>query len=153
MTYNLSVENLEERWDEFVSLFVSHYGEMQARLERDGMKVSPFNPRKETYISANRRGDLLFFTVRKDGMPVGYATVYVTTDMHNQDVIAQEDTLYVLPPHRNGVGKKFVRSILDALREGGVKRANVSAMTDLRVSALWKRMGFKHTAHQMTYFF
>jgi hypothetical protein len=42
---------------------------------------------------------------------------------------------------------------LDELKERGVKRLNVSAMTDLRATKLWKRMGFKESAIQMTYIF
>jgi ribosomal protein S18 acetylase RimI-like enzyme len=73
--------------------------------------------------------------------------------MHNGDLIAQEDTIYVLPEHRNGIGKKFVKIILDELKERGVKRVSVAALTDLRVAKLWKRMGFKETAIQMMYIF
>ena len=68
-------------------------------------------------------------------------------------VIAQEDTIFVVKEHRNGIGKKLVRMILEELRSRGVKRVNVSAMTDLRVAKLWARMGFKPAATQMIYNF
>jgi len=42
---------------------------------------------------------------------------------------------------------------LEELKKRGVKRLNVSAMTDLRVAKLWKRMGFKEAATQMLYTF
>jgi predicted N-acetyltransferase YhbS len=73
--------------------------------------------------------------------------------MHNGDLIAQEDTIFVLKDHRNGVGKKLVKVILEELKERGVKRVLVSAMTDLRVAKLWARMGFKEAATQMIYTF
>jgi ribosomal protein S18 acetylase RimI-like enzyme len=73
--------------------------------------------------------------------------------MHNSDLIAQEDTIYVVPEHRNGIGRKFTKVILAELKERGVKRLNVSAMTDLRATKLWKRLGFKELATQMTYTF
>jgi GNAT superfamily N-acetyltransferase len=73
--------------------------------------------------------------------------------MHNQDLIAKEDTVFVLKEHRNGIGKKLVKFVIEELRGRGVKRLNVSAMTDLRVAKLWKRMGFKEAATQMTYEF
>jgi GNAT superfamily N-acetyltransferase len=79
--------------------------------------------------------------------------VYITNDMHNNDLIAQEDTVFVLKEHRNGVGKKLVKVILEELRGRGVKRVSVSALTDLRVAKLWKRMGFKEAAVQMLYTF
>ena len=79
--------------------------------------------------------------------------MYLTRDMHNQDLIATEDTVFVLKEHRNGVGKQLVRFILDDLQRRGVKRLLVSAMTDLRVAKLWGRMGFKEAATQMVYTF
>jgi ribosomal protein S18 acetylase RimI-like enzyme len=73
--------------------------------------------------------------------------------MHNQDLIAQEDTIFVTKDHRNGVGKKLVNYALGELRQREVKRVLVSAMTDLRVAKLWSRMGFKEVATQMIYTF
>mgnify|MGYP003335101384 FL=1 len=90
---------------------------------------------------------------RSDGQACGYSNVYLTRDMHNQDLIATEDTVFVLKEHRNGVGKQLVRFILDDLQRRGVKRLLVSAMTDLRVAKLWGRMGFKEAATQMVYTF
>lgn len=153
MTYAFSVENLRENYPSMEHLFRAHYAEMCERLERDGFQVSPYNPRLEDYFAANERGDLMHFVVRHDGEPVGYSNIYVTRDMHNQDLIAQEDTIFISKPHRNGVGRKFSLQILAALRAAGVKRLCATALTDLRVAKLWARMGFKHTAHHMTYFF
>jgi predicted N-acetyltransferase YhbS len=79
--------------------------------------------------------------------------VYITNDMHNHDLVAQEDTIFVVKEHRNGVGKKLVQFGLDELKRRGVKRLLVSAMTDLRVAKLWGRMGFKEVATQMMYTF
>jgi ribosomal protein S18 acetylase RimI-like enzyme len=73
--------------------------------------------------------------------------------MHNNDLICQEDTVFVLKEHRNGIGKKLVQCVVEELRSRGVKRLMVSAMTDLRVAKLWKRMGFKEMATQMIYEF
>jgi L-amino acid N-acyltransferase YncA len=73
--------------------------------------------------------------------------------MHNSDLIAREDTIYVLPEHRNGIGKKLVKVILEELKHRNVKRLHVSAMTDLRVAKLWSRMGFKESSTQMIYKF
>jgi len=98
-------------------------------------------------------GWLLNFVLRDDGVVCGYCNVYITNDMHNNDLIAQEDTLFVLQEHRNGIGKKLVQAVLAELKQRGVKRLIVSAMTDLRVAKLWSRMGFKEAATQMIYTF
>lgn len=153
MNYVFSIENGHENVGELVILYGRHYAEMQARLASQGIEISPFNPRYKDYFEAFDAGYLINYVIRLDGAAVGYSNIYLTNDMHNGDFIAQEDTIYVLPEHRNGVGKRFSKFILDDLRGRGVKRISVTAITDLRVAKLWERMGFKHTAHHMTYTF
>lgn len=153
MSYTFHLGRHRETFEELEPLYRQHYSEMVARLAKDGIEYSPYNPRWDQYFAAGDRGDLLTFILRHEGKAVGCSNVYLTHDMHNGDLIAQEDTIYVLPEHRNGVGKKFVRVILDELKERGVKRASVAALTDLRVAKLWKRMGFKEAAIQMMYTF
>lgn len=153
MSYTFHLGRFKETYSELEPLYRQHYAEMTARLSSEGIHCSPYNPRLDQYIQSGDRGDLLTFILRLDGNAVGYSNVYLTNDMHNGDLIAQEDTVYVLPEHRNGVGKKLVKVILDELKERGVKRVSVSALTDLRVAKLWKRMGFKEVAVQMLYTF
>lgn len=154
MTYRLSIERGDATLPEMMPLYTQHYAEMKARLERDGIEVSPFNPRVAAYVDRWRGGGLLHYTVRTDdGQAVGYSNVYLTNDMHNQDLIAQEDTIYITPEHRNGVGKKLVRFVLDDLKSRGVRRVHITAMTDLRVAKIWQRMGFVPAATAMIYTF
>lgn len=153
MSYTFHLGKHRETFDELEPMYRQHYQEMVERLAKDGITYSPYNPRWEQYWKASDEGWLLTFILRHEGKAVGCSNVYITNDMHNNDVIAQEDTIYVLPEHRNGVGRKFVKVILEELKERGVKRVNVSAMTDLRVAKLWKRMGFKESATQMMYTF
>lgn len=151
--YSFARENLIETYKEIEPLYREHYAEMCERLTSQGLVCSPYNPRLDQYFAAAERGDLLTFIVRKDGEAVGYMNVYVTNDMHNHDKIAQEDTIFIVKAHRNGLGRKFVKFGLEELRQRGVKHLNVSAMTDLRVAKLWERMGFKPVATQMIYVF
>ena len=149
----MAVENFTDTYRELEPLYRLHYAEMVARLEEAGILYSPYNPRLEEYGKASDGGWLLTFVLRSDGAACGYINVYITNDMHNNDLIAQEDTLFVVKEHRTGVGKKLVKFGIDELKSRGVKRLNVSAKTDLRVAKLWKRMGFKEAATQMTYQF
>lgn len=153
MNYTFHLEKWHENWPELEPIYRQHYKEMTDRLAGQGINYSAFNPRLDKYREASEGGWLISYVVRKENNAVGYCTVYVTNDMHNKDLIAQEDALYVLPEHRGGVGKKLVQFGLDDLRSRGVKRLNVNAMTDLRVAKLWERMGFKHTCHSMTFTF
>ena len=153
MSYTFHIEKFHENYPEMELLYRQHYSEMLERLAKNGIEYSPYNPRLDQYFMASEGGWLISYIVRLDGKAVGYCNVYLTNDMHNQDLIAQEDALFVLKAHRSGVGKKLVEYGLNDLRNRGVKRLNVNAMTDLRVAKLWERMGFKHTCHSMTYTF
>lgn len=153
MSYTFHLGRFKETYEELEPLYRQHYAEMTERLEAAGIPCSPYNPRLDEYIKAGDGGWLLTFVLRLEGKAVGYSNVYITNDMHNNDLIAQEDTVFVLKEHRNGVGKKLVKVILEELRGRGVKRVSVSALTDLRVAKLWKRMGFKEAAVQMLYTF
>ena len=153
MTYSLALESFEQSYPELEPLYREHYAEMQARLSSLGIEISPFNPRKAQYCAAGNAGWLLTFVVRHEGHPVGYSNVYVTNDMHNGDVIAQEDTVFVTKTHRNGIGRKLVKFVLSELASRKVKRLSVSAVTDTRAIPLWRRMGFKEAAVQMIYTF
>ena len=153
MTYTFAQEGFEQTYPELEPLYRQHYAEMKARKESLGLPVSPYNPRLDQYIAAERRGDLMTLIARYDGNAIGYCNVYVTNDMHNHDKIAEEDTVFVTRLHRNGVGKSLVKFGLEQLRNRGVTQLNVAALTDPRIVNLWKRMGFKEVAVQMTYVF
>lgn len=142
-----------ENYRRLEHLYRQHYTEMTDRLKSQGIECSPYNPRLDQYEIASKGGWLLTFVLLAERKPVGYCNVYVTNDMHNNDLVAQEDALFVLQEHRNGVGKKLVQHVLDELKRRGVKRAIVAAVTDLRVAKLWGRMGFKELATQMVYNF
>ena len=153
MTYTIGLEQGDLNYSELEANYRRHYAEMAERLEKDGIPVSPYNPRLESYFNAFRGGWLLNYVARFNGQAVGHCNVYLTNDMHNGDLIAQEDVLYVVPEHRNGLGKKLVRHVLSDLEGRGVKRVSVLALTDLRVAKIWRRMGFKDAAQMMTYTF
>lgn len=154
MQYSFSIEDGADNLVELFPLYATHYREMQERLARDGVHVPDFNPRVDEYVKGWSAGRIVNYVVRSGtGEAVGYSNVYLTNDMHNGESIAQEDTIFVLKSHRNGVGRRFTKFILADLKNRGVCRAYVSAVTDLRVAKLWERMGFKHIAHAMTFTF
>lgn len=151
--YRITIERGDLNYGDLERLYRQHYSEMQDRLRRDGVSISDYNPRIEDYFAWFRSGKLLNFVVRFHGVAVGYSNIYLTNDMHNDDPIASEDTIYILPEHRNGIGKELAKHILAVLRDLGVKRVTISPVTDLRVGKIWQRMGFKPVAQLMTYTF
>lgn len=154
MQYKIGLERADLNFEELDPLYRQHYAEMKSRLEKDGFTVSDYKPRLNVYFPACEGGWFLNFVARTEsGQAVGYANVYLTNDMHNGDLIATEDMIYVLPEHRNGLGTKIVRFALEELRTRKVKRVLVSPVTDLRVAKIWRRMGFREVAVQMSYEF
>lgn len=153
MEYAFSVENLKATYPEMSALYRRHYGEMQERLLAQGVTLPPYDPQLERYFASNDVGHLIHFVVRLNGEAVGYSNIYLSTDMHNGQLIAVEDTIYLRPDHRNGVGRKFAKAILANLKSRGVIRLQATALTDLRVIPLWKRMGFREVGAVMVYEF
>ncbi len=151
--YTIGLEHGVVAHPELEPLYRRHYAEMQERLKADGIPIGDYNPRLDEYFAAMRGGWLLTFVVRFDGAAVGYSNIYLTNDMHNNEPIAQEDTIYVLPEHRNGIGRELAKHILAELQGRGVRRVSITPVTDLRVGKIWERMGFRPTAQLMTFVF
>ncbi len=153
LSYVISQEHFMETYAEIEPLYREHYAEMAARKAMCGVDIPPYGPRLSEYEKADKGGYLLHFVARLDGNPVGYANCYLTNDMHNGELIGVEDTVFVTKLHRKGIGRRLMRAALDRLKAGGAKHAFVTAATDPRAAILWKRMGFKETAIQLTYTF
>jgi len=151
--YVIGLENGVTAHDELLPLYREHYAEMKARLERDGITIGEFKPRTDVYFDYMAKGFILTFVVRLDGQAVGYSNIYLTNDMHNGEPIAQEDTIFITRAHRNGLGRRLALFILDDLRARGMRRVNITAVTDLRVAKIWQRLGFRPAATAMTYIF
>lgn len=153
MSYTISIERGDLNYPEMEPMYRQHFAEMRDRLTADGVQIGDYKPRLDLYFEAFRGGWLVNYIVRLNGVAVGYSNVYVTSDMHTSEPFASEDTIYVLPEHRNGIGKKLIRFILDDLRRRGVKRFQITPVTDLRVGKICKRMGFEDMASVMSYSF
>lgn len=151
--YGFSIENLEANYAEFEPLYRQHYDEMTERMARQDIHIAPYAPNLKDYFQFAANGGLIHYCVRCLNEAVGYSNIYIFNDMHNGTLSAQEDTIYLLPEHRNGTGRLFSKFILADLRQRGVQSLSVTAMTDLRVEKLWRRMGFKPVATAMKYEF
>jgi GNAT superfamily N-acetyltransferase len=148
--YTIRIESFDDAFEDCHPLARMHYEEMRSRLEGQGIPIGPYNPRLDVYRRASRDGYLFTFVVRTEtGEAVGYSNVYLQQDMHNSESYAREDTVYIHPDHRNGVGRRLVRFILDHMKEQGAKRFAIQPVTDLRVGKIWQRMGFRPVAETM----
>jgi hypothetical protein len=88
MSYEINIEKFGPTYKELEPLYRQHYSEMTERLEDNGLKCSPYNPRLDEYVKASEGGWLLTFVLRYKGKACGYSNVYITNDMHNQTVWA-----------------------------------------------------------------
>lgn len=150
MNYTITLEGFTAAWPDIEPLARMHFEETRERFAAEGMPMAPFNPRLNVYQQAEQGGYLFTFVVRTDeGKAVGHSTIYIQTDMHNRETIAREDTIYIHPDHRNGVGRRLTKTILAFLKSQGVKRATIDARTDPRAVKLWQRLGFKPVAEVM----
>ncbi len=151
--YTIGLENGHASHADLEPLYRQHYGEMEKRMAEIGIPIGPYAPRLDEYFKGMDAGYILTFVVRHGGKAVGHSNIYITNDMHNGELIAMEDTVYVLPEHRNGVGRRLTRFIVEELRSRGCKRAHITASTDPRVALMLGRMGWRHNAIAMTYVF
>lgn len=151
--YEFHLVNGREWHPALDSLYRKHFAEMKARLERDGVPMGDYNPQLDAYFAGIDRGDFLTFIVLENRTLIGYCNMWLSRDMHTGELIAMEDAIYILPDHRNGVGRRLVKHILDHLEKLGVRRVTITPVTDLRVGKIWQRMGFRPVAELMTYTF
>ncbi len=98
-----ALEPLEQAWNECVDLAAAHWMETE-RYRHD----QPFNPVFERYNQYAKLGWYLQFTARDDGRMIGFCGMYLTPSMHTQELIATEDTWFLLPEYR-GKGRTFIR--------------------------------------------
>ena len=150
MSYVARQVKLVDELERIYPLWQRHYGEMEKRLRSDGFEVSPFHPRTIEYVRSNEDDFLLVFILEHEGEAVGYAQGYVTHDMHNGDLIAQEDAIFVVPEHRFGAGSILLNAVHEELKRRGVRRLNITTGTDLRASKWFLRKGYRHVAHCMS---
>jgi GNAT superfamily N-acetyltransferase len=152
--YSIAIEGFDETYKELEPLYREHYAQMCARLDTEGIHLSPYKPRLADYSQASKVGGLLTFVVRFEGKAVGHSNVYLVNDLHNNELNGHEDTIYLTPEHRkSGIGRELIKRILSELKSRGIRRFYASPITDLRVAKLFGKMGFKHSAEQMIYHF
>lgn len=88
-------EPLESVWNEMMVNARKHWDETQ--MAKNGETFAPSFDRYARYGDA-----YIVFTVRDEGKLVGHCGMYITQSMHTQELLATEDTWYLLPEYRKG---------------------------------------------------
>jgi GNAT superfamily N-acetyltransferase len=133
------VESVEERLEELKELLPMHYHELA--LNQD--KV-PLDPQYDVYIERERRGELLFMTMREGGELVGYFIGFIAPGLHYKTCLTcTMDIFYVRPDKRNGSsGIKLFKHVENECIRRGVKRWFVGSKVHKDASAIFERLGF-----------
>lgn len=109
-------------------------------------QIERLNPDYERGLELERQGRfLLIGAIDMDtNQLVGNFGLYLGRSMHTQERIATEDTLYLLPEHRNGrLGIALIRYAETALRHLGVTELTVDVKLVNNVGPMIERMGYQ----------
>lgn len=107
----------------------------------------PFKPAFERYNSYAKIGAFLQFTARDEGRMVGYGGIYIVPSMHTQQIIAQEDTWYLLPEYRKGWNAvAFFRFMEAECLKRGIQEATLTTPYGLNSGLICKRLKYQPVA-------
>lgn len=116
--YVIAAERFADCLAELRPLHEAHWFETESH--RHGLAL---RPNYEGMMRMERSGCLLQITVRFEGKLVGGIRMYVLRSWHTENMSASEDTLFLLPAHRNKsswIALKMLRytvSCLEVLRD------------------------------------
>lgn len=135
------VESLTERLEEMKPLFPLHWEELA--LNKD--KV-PLDPQYNVYLERDRRGEVLFVTVRDRGELVGYFVGFVAPGLHYQTCLTcHMDILYLRQDKRGAMGGVILlKAVKEEAKRRGVQRMFVGTKAHKDIGRLFEKMGFSH---------
>lgn len=108
---------------------------------------STYDPDWEKYTQLNEMNILRLFTVRMEGLLVGYLTFIVGPTLHSRNVMhALHDSMYILKHNRkNGTAKNLIIYAEDKLKQDGVNTMVMTVMIHRDFSVTLKQLGFKQS--------
>jgi GNAT superfamily N-acetyltransferase len=136
----VQLENFEERLEEFKPLFPLHYEELA--LNKD--KV-PLDPQYDIYLQRERRGELIFATVRELGKPVGYFIGFIAPGLHYKTCLTCIMDIFYVHPEKRGsrCGIKLFKFLEAELKRRGVDRWYVGSKCHADASWLFEFLNFE----------
>lgn len=139
------IEKIEDIWDELLENFRLHWKETEGYRHDQ-----PFKPDKDRFFQYSQMGVFHVFTARDDdGKLVGNLTAYTMPSMHTQEMVASEDTMFVLPEYRGKrVFYRLVEFAHNELRKMGVIEIVVTSKVSNPVGGILERIGYNLVANE-----
>ena len=135
------VESFEDRLEELKVLLPAHYAELALNQDR-----VPLSPQYDIYIDRERRGELLFITMRDEGEMIGYFIGFVSPGLHYSTCLTCiMDIFYIHPDKRGGAlpGVRLFRFVEVELKRRGVQRWFVGSKCHADASKLFEFLNFQ----------
>lgn len=143
MSLVFSIEKVRDVIDELMPLWEAHWKETEMYREGQG-----FNMDVDRYIKYNDVGYYILYTARHSGKLVGNFGAYLSTSMHTKQIIATEDTLFLLPKYRKGfTSMRFIRFVETDLASRGAAEMSITVKSK-DVGKLCEFVGYKLVAYQ-----
>lgn len=149
--YWLAVESFRDIVLQLHALHEAHWSETEKH--RHGFEM---RPNYDAMRARERAGQLLQFTARTSEGPIaGHLRMYLGQSLHTQTLMAEEDTLYVLPEHRTGsLGLALLRYAERCLvHVVGVREIRANSKVINNADVLMRRMKYRHVANQFVKIF
>lgn len=125
--------------NEFMELYKIHWKEIGA-FDRQKIKLSPD---WDKYRMMGKQNHLITFTIRDDGVLVGYNIFIIVNHHHYKNtIIAENDILYLKVEYRKGyTGYKFIKYCIEDLKNK-VDVVMLSMKASYPFESMAKRLGF-----------
>jgi GNAT superfamily N-acetyltransferase len=132
-------EVIGERWAELEPLAAAHWREV------GHFPDIPLEPHRHKYEACEAAGILRLFTVRTEGLLLGYSTYFVDTAPHHRNSLqAHHDALYLIPEARKlGNGLRFLAYCDQELRADGVQVVFFGSHARNPIDGLLTRQGYE----------
>ena len=98
----------------------------------------------ESYFILEQQGKLKFFTVRKEGLLIGYFLVVVVAPLTIKgELMGCYDAVYVHKDYRKStVGKRLFKFVEECMKEDGISRVMASSSMKNPIGNFLTRMGY-----------
>ena len=138
MAIALAVESFDQVIGELRDLIDRKRGDLPRTQE------TPVDPNFDLYATMARVGCLTIYTVRDDGVLVGYASYFVGMSMHSKQAgWATSDSVWINPEARRlCLGRRLLRYIETDLRERGIIVSQTLAKPGSAFSRLLHSQGY-----------